>query len=432
MGMPSVNSGAIVVEVPMPPAYKKISACRICGNSDLQLVLDLGVQALASRFPREGEADPPQAPLILVRCTDCRLVQLLHSVAPGELYTHHYGYMSGTTSTMRKHLAQLTTWVEERLHLKAGDIVVDIGCNDGTLLKSYSTNRLRRVGIDPIAGKFRSQYPPDIQLHEGFFSAATYRTLCGGEKAKVVTSIAMFYDLESPMEFVRAVESVLAPDGIWVLEQSYLPTMLATNSFDTVCHEHLEYYSLQQIEWLAEACGLRVFDVELNACNGGSLRLAVCRKDASHPTREKHVGLLRGREEKMALGTRAPYDAFQRRIEKVRDDLVTFIATEQSVGRTFYLYGASTKGNTLLQYCKLDSSKIVAAAERNPEKWGCRTPLTGIPILSESECRAAKPDYFLVLPWHFRDEFVQREAEFLKSGGKLVFPLPQFEIVQVT
>ena len=416
----------------MPPIYQNISACRICGSSDLPLVLDLGLQALASRFPRHGEADPPQAPLILVRCTTCQLVQLLHSVASGELYTYHYGYASGTNATMRKHLTQLVAWVEERHPLTAGDIVIDIGCNDGTLLKSYATSPLRRVGIDPIAGKFRSQYPADIQLYEGFFSAAAVGALCGGEKAQVVTSIAMFYDLDSPMEFVRTVEAVLADDGIWVLEQSYLPTMLETNSFDTVCHEHLEYYALRQIEWLAEASGLRVFDVELNACNGGSFRLAVCRKDASHPTQEQRLGRLRRLEESLALGSRAPYDAFQRRIEKVRDELSAFIATERAIGRTCYLYGASTKGNTLLQYCKLDASKIIAAAERNPEKWGCRTPLTGIPIVSEAECRAARPDYFLVLPWHFRDEFIQREAEFLKAGGKLIFPLPEFEIVQLT
>jgi NDP-4-keto-2,6-dideoxyhexose 3-C-methyltransferase len=429
-GMHSVESRATVGDMPMPSVHKKIAACRICGNTDLQPILDFGVQALSSRFPRAGEADPPLAPLTLVRCTGCQLVQLLHSVAPGEMYTLHYGYKSGTNATMREHLARVAAWVEERLPLKARDIVVDIGCNDGTLLKSYSTAGLRRVGIDPLAEKFKDQYPPDVRLHEGFFSAAAARALCGGERAEIVTAIAMFNHVEAPLEFFRAVESVLAPDGLWVLEQSYLPTMLETNGFDAVCHEHLTYYSLRQIEWLAEATGLRVFDVELNACNGGSFRLAICRKDASHRAREDRIGPLRRLEEDMGLGTPAPYDAFQRRIEKIPDDLLTFIATEQARGKRFYLYGASTKGNTLLQYCKLDARKIIAAAERNPEKWGCRTPLTGIPILSESECRAAKPDYFLVLPWHFRDEFVEREAEFLEAGGKLIFPLPQFEVVQ--
>jgi NDP-4-keto-2,6-dideoxyhexose 3-C-methyltransferase len=194
--------------MPVPPIYRKISACRICGNTDLQPVLDFGVQALSSRFPRQGEGDPPLAPLVMVRCTDCQLVQLQHSVTPGELYTHHYGYRSDTNVTMREHLTRVAAWVEERHQLKAGDIVVDIGCNDGTLLKSYSTNALRRVGIDPLAEKFRAQYPPDIRLHEGFFSAASCRNLCGGERAQAVTSIAMFNHVESPLEFAGAVESI--------------------------------------------------------------------------------------------------------------------------------------------------------------------------------------------------------------------------------
>jgi NDP-4-keto-2,6-dideoxyhexose 3-C-methyltransferase len=427
-----VESARRSSSLPMASVCKKISACRICGNGDLQPLLDFGVHALSSRFPRKGEADPPQAPLMLVHCTHCHLIQLQHSVVPEELYTDHYGYRSGTNASMREHLARLTTWVEERVSLKADDIVLDIGCNDGTLLKSYSTNGLRRIGIDPLAEKFRSQYPPDIHLRAGFFSSTTAHSLCGRHGAKVVTAIAMFNHVESPIEFVSAVESMLASDGIWVTEHSYLPTMLDTNGFDAVCHEHLTYYSLRQMEWLADATGLRVFDVALNECNGGSFRLALCRKDAPYPTRVEHVRRLRRREESMGLDACTPYEAFQRRVEKARDDLVNFVAAEQALGKRFYLYGASTKGNTLLQYCKLDSGKIVAAAERNPDKWGCRTPSTGIPIISESESRAAKPDYFLVLPWHFRAEFIQREADFLNSGGRLIFPLPKLEIVQAT
>ncbi len=430
--MPRVNAIASAVEETTHSVCKEIVACRICGGCGLQPLLDFGVQALSSRFPRKGEADPPQAPLTLVRCANCHLVQLRHSAAPGEMYTGHYGYKSGTNATMREHLARLATWVEERCPLTAGDIVIDVGCNDGTLLGCYSVLGLRRTGIDPLAGKFRHTYPPDVRLHEGFFSSAALHTLCGGDAAKVVTSIAMFNHVESPVEFAGAVTSVLAPDGIWVVEHSYLPTMLETNGFDAICHEHLTYYALRQMEWLAHVAGLRVFDAELNACNGGSFRVALCRKDAPHPTRAERIGHLRRTEERMALGSRAPYDAFQRRVEKARNDLVGFIAAERAAGKRFYLYGASTKGNTLLQYCELDAGKIIAAAERNPEKWGCRTPLTGIPILSESECRAAEPDYFVVLPWHFRGEIIAREADFLDRGGKLIFPLPELEIVQVT
>lgn len=408
---------------------REISFCRICSGRNLESVLDLGHQALGSLFPRADEPDPATAPLSLWRCTNCGLVQLRHSVQPSALYTYGYGYRSGLNASMRGHLAQLTDWVVERCALKPGDIVVDIGCNDGTLLKSYRDSGLRRVGIDAIAGKFREHYPADIRLHEGFFSAEAYSAVCGTEKAKVITSIAMFYDLESPNDFVAAVRSALAADGVWVLEQSYLPTMLETNAYDTICHEHLEYYALRQIEWLAETNGLRVFDVELNSCNGGSFRLAVCHKDGPYQSKLPSLDAVRKREESLALNTARPYQDFASRIATQRDALVSFVDRELAAGKSIYLYGASTKGNTLLQYCGLDARKIVAAAERNPEKYGCRTPATSIPIVSEDEARAAEPDYFLVLPWHFRQEFVEREAKFRERGGKLIFPLPRFEIV---
>lgn len=409
--------------------YKEISECRICKSKKLDALLDLGFQALGGRFPRAGEADPEAAPLVLARCCDCGLVQLRHTVSPGELYTYGYGYRSGTNATMRAHLTKLSQWVQERCALNAGDVVVDIGCNDGTLLKSYSVPGLQRVGIDAIAGKFRDQYPPDIRLHEGFFSKCDYAAACGDAKAKVITSISMFYDLEEPGEFVEAIAAALADDGVWVLEQSYLPTMLETNAYDTICHEHLEYYALRQIEWLANAHGLRVFDVELNACNGGSFRLAVCHENAPYDDRLGHVQAMRSREAALNLDTSAPYEAFKSRIENLRNALMSFVHQEREAGKTFYLYGASTKGNTLLQYCGLDDNTVVAAAERNVEKFGCRTPGSGIPIISEEQARSAKPDYFLVLPWHFRDEFLVRESEFRKAGGKLVFPLPQLEVL---
>ena len=409
--------------------YQEIVECRVCGGRELAEIMHLGEQALASRFPRQGEPDPVKAPLALVHCGDCGLVQLRHSVDQDELFTYGYGYKSGTNATMRAHLRELVTWVEERCGLDAGALVVDVGSNDGTLLKSYNNSGLRRAGIDAIAGKFRDAYPDGIDLHEDFFSSEVYRSIFGREKAKVITSIAMFYDLPAPREFVAAIRSALAPDGIWVLEQSYLPTMLEINAYDTICHEHLEYYALRQIEWLAKAEGLRVFDVELNACNGGSFRLAVCHDRSSYRSNDGQLSILHKLEADMALETRSPYDAFKHRVDGLRDSLTELVDRERAAGKTFCLYGASTKGNTLLQYCGLDAGKIVAAAERNPEKWDCRTPGTGIPIISEEKARAARPDYFLVMPWHFRNEFVKREAAFRRSGGRLVFPLPTLEVV---
>ena len=291
----------------MGAGYLGIAKCRICGSTHFGDIIDFGLQALGSRFPRAGEPDPPKAPLVLVECIECGLVQLRHSVDPKELYTYAYGYQSGINSSMRNHLSGIACWIQKQCTLKSGDIVLDIGCNDGTLLKSYSIAGLRRYGIDVIAGKFKEQYPADIAVRESAFSAEAFRALCGGEKAKVITSIAMFYDLESPRDFVLGIKEALSSDGIWVLEQSYLPSMLETNSYDTVCHEHLEYYSLRQIEWLANVSGLRVFDVERNATNGGSFRLAVCHERGPYISNSDRLQALRKCERDMKLGTRYPF-----------------------------------------------------------------------------------------------------------------------------
>jgi SAM-dependent methyltransferase len=330
---------------------------------------------------------------------------------------------------MRGQLAGIVDWIGERRPLESGDLVLDIGCNDGTLLKDYEVPGLERVGIDPIVGKFAGHYPADIRTHEGYFSAETCETVLGSKKAKVITSIAIFYDLERPNDFVAAVQAALAADGIWVLEQSYLPDMLETNAFDTICHEHLEYYALAQISDLAGRHGLRVFDVQLNDCNGGSFRTAVCHRDAPFAANEEAIAALQRRERDLKLDTDEPFIDFRHRIEALRDGLVELVEREVAAGKRFYLYGASTKGNTLLQYYGLDHRHIVAAAERNPEKWGRCTPLTRIPIVSEEEARQAEPEYFLVLPWHFRAEFIEREAPYRRAGGKMIFPLPQLEVV---
>ena len=229
---------------------REIAECRICRARDFVPVIDLGQQALTGRFPAATEPDPPSAPLVVVRCTHCGLVQLRYSVDTGELFAGNYGYRSGINATMRNHLAGITTRVAARAGLKSGDAVLDIGCNDGTLLTSYEEPGLFRVGIDPLAEMFRQGYRADLKVVTGFFTADAYTSTSGRRTARAITSIAMFYDLEDPGAFVSDVAAVLAADGIWVLEQSYLPTMLETNSFDTVCHEHVEYYSLAQIDQL--------------------------------------------------------------------------------------------------------------------------------------------------------------------------------------
>ena len=407
----------------------EVVGCRICASEELEQVFDLGQQSLGSLFPGPGEGSPPSASLEGVQCHVCGLVQLRHSVDRDKLYTYGYGYRSGTNVSMSNHLKELASWVEARRPLQPGDTIVDIGCNDGTLLKTYRGDGLTRIGIDPIANKFAEEHAGVIQAYEDFFGRGIpiVKSLTG--QVKIVTSISMFYDLDQPNDFVAAIHDILAPDGIWVLEQSYLPLMLERNAFDTICHEHLEYYALAQIKILAARHQLRVFDVVLNDCNGGSFRVAVCHATGPFSENRAALAALEQWETALQLHTSAPLKLFAQRIQVIREQLVAWVQKENRLGKKIYLYGASTKGNTLLQYCGLDHTMIVAAADRNPDKWGCRTPLTDIPILSEEEARCNKPDYFLVLPWHFREEFIVREESFLKGGGQLVFPLPRFDCV---
>jgi len=409
--------------------------CRLCGSSDLRTVVDLGRQYIASAFiagePPDFLRDPQ--PLEVVRCAapdGCHLVQLRHSVAPRVLY-HDYGYRSGTNEIMRRNLRSIVESVESLVDLKAGDTVLDIGCNDGTLLDSYSVQGLDRVGIDPSENVADVARAKGYQVENDFFSRAAYDRLRPGKRARVVTSIAMFYDLEDPNQFVSDVASVLADDGIWVIELSYLPTMLERKSFDTICHEHLEYYALRQIEWMLGRNGLQLQRVELNDINGGSFRLLIRnRKMGALP--DAHVAELedfRNREALLALDTETPYEAFRRSAETVKNRLMDVVRRINAEGKTIYAYGASTKGNTILQYCGLDHLTIKKAADRNPDKWGRHTLGTNIPIVSEEQARDEKPDYFLVLPWHFFDGFIGREREFLARGGKFILPLPETRIV---
>jgi len=410
--------------------YKKINCCRICGNENLSEIIDLGMQALGGRFPRIGEVDPPSAPLVLVKCNgkdSCGLLQLKHDISGEELFRHEYGYRSGINTTMVNHLDSVRAKIEKRMNLKKGDIVLDIGSNDATFLKSYTVKGLQKIGIDPTSDHFKKHYTKDIIRVPDFFSKESYDKHLS-EKAKVITSIAMFYDLPDPMAFVKDIKNTLHPEGIWVLEQSYMPFMLRQNAFDTICHEHLEYYAFKQINWLLKANDLKAIDIDFNDINGGSFRVTVAHKDAKVFSNVKIITSTLFKEHQMKLDILEPYEEFVERIENIKDETMFFISSKFKQGKTFYLYGASTKGNTLLQYYRLNDKMIVGAAERNPKKYGKMTPLTHIPIMSEKDVRAAKPDYMLVLPWHFKKEFIKREKEYLKEGN-FIFPLPKFSVV---
>lgn len=410
-------------------AYRKLQACRLSGSEHLVSVLNLGTQALTGVFPKSREQAVTRGPLELVWCPDSGLLQLGHSFDPAEMYGENYGYRSGLNQSMVDHLTDKVAYLERIASMRSGDVVLDIGSNDATTLKAYATAGVARIGIDPTGEKFRTYYPEGITLIPEFFSAKAFHA-AKARPAKIVTSISMFYDLESPVAFAQQVASILAPDGIWHFEQSYMPSMLRTNSYDTICHEHLEYYSLHAVKTILDAADLQLVDVGTNAVNGGSFAVTAALKSnrSIHPNRAVIDWLLQ-QEERMELGTPKPYRDFEERVFRHRQDLVRLVHALNADGKKILGYGASTKGNVMLQFCGFSPADIPAIAEINPEKFGSLTPGTHIPIVSETEARAMAPDYFLVLPWHFKSGIVRREKEFLQRGGKLIFPFPEIEII---
>lgn len=408
--------------------YNEITKCRISGSENLITVLSLGEQTLTGVFPKSEDEKITKGPVDMVWCPDGGLLQLKQSYSLDEMYGDNYGYRSGLNQSMVDHLTQKIQTLEKLAKPRENDIVVDIGSNDATSLKAYQS-KCRKVGIDPTGKKFIEFYTDDIKLVPDFFSAANFESVYPGEKAKIITSIAMFYDLEDPAQFVRDIESVLAQDGIWHFEQSYMPAMLQTNSYDTLCHEHLEFYSLQVIKDLLENNGMRVIDVQTNDVNGGSFAITAGKKDGPFQSNNAVINWMLKQEKRMGLDTVEPYLAFAERMVQHKESLRDLIDSLVAAGKTIFGYGASTKGNVLLQYCNLTRKEIPYIAEVNPNKFGSFTPGTLIPIISEAEAKAMKPDYFLVLPWHFKHHILAREKEFLKNGGKFIFPLPEIEII---
>ncbi len=409
------------------------NTCRVCGSPSLKKVIDLGDMYLQGSFIKPGKEMPStrKVPCTIVRCNPeedenaCGLLQMAHSV-PSEILYAAYWYRSGTNKTMRNHLKGIVDSLLELSSLSSAN-VLDIGCNDGTLLDFYPQNFVR-FGVDPSDV---AQEVKNATVVQDVFPSKKLTRVLKGEKMDFVTSIAMFYDLEDPVGFVKEIKNNLAENGIWAVEMSYMPGMLERDSYDTICHEHIEYYSLAVLENICHRAGMKIFQISFNEINGGSIRCFATHQENENFDRKENylkIAELRQKEFDLELDTDKPYLSFQKRIDKLKTKLNSKIAELKKDGKKIHVYGASTKGNTILQWCELDNSLIEFASERNPDKYGATTLGTNIPIISEEESRAMNPDYYLVLPWHFKDEFLERERDALDKGTGFIFPVPKIEI----
>jgi hypothetical protein len=365
----------------------------------------------------------------------------LSSVAPSGVMYGKYWYRSGINVSMKHELNNIVDTVLSRYDLVENDIWLDIACNDGTLL-SFVPKTCIRIGIDPADDTYVAESKQHANaIIQDYFSINSWKkTVFGDKKAKIITSIAVFYDLDDPIEFVNDIKAVLDINGMWILQLSYTPLMIKQKAFDNICHEHVYYYSLENLKILLDLCDMQIVDVELNDVNGGSFRVFVMHKDADKtyygtaPLRDVakyRVDSMLVYEKGLNLSSPDTWNAFMKEIETLKINVVNFIKQAKKDGKKVWGYGASTKGNTLLQYFGLDHNMIDAIAERSSYKWGLKTVGTNIPIKSEADMREAQPDYLLVLPWHFISEFIEREKNYLAKGGKFIVPCPNFQIIGV-
>ncbi len=419
----------------MPLSAPKIKKCRICGNTELIPSIDIGAQYLSSVFPEnlKYRKNASRYPLNLVMCrkredgTTCGLIQLGHRLDLTAMYDA-YPYTSSTNSSMGKILQDVADSGRALNILKLRDVILDIGGNDGTLLSFFKDGSFKLINIDPAKNISPLIDSPNYVFVNDFFSESSFKSV-SKKKAKLIFSIAMFYHLNDPLAFSREVAACLDDEGVWIIQMAYLPAMIRTNMYDNIVHEHAGYYAAQHIKWVIEKVGMEIFDLEENDVYGGSFRIFVKKKGNKKftPTKRYHSTL----DQELAEGLFEPvtYQDVAHRIKKTRDDLYNLCRKIKAEGKTIWIYGASTKGNTILQYCGLGHKEITAAADSNSFKIGKYIIGSDIPIKSEEEMRKAKPDYLLALPYSFVNAFIKREADLVARGTKFIVPLPEVKII---
>ncbi len=412
---------------------KEIQECRSCHSKELTPIISLGHQYISNFLKPEDQNQGSKVPLDLVLCSECKLLQLKHNAPDNEMWGDQYWYKSGINKLIREDLKDIADCAEKIISLREGDLVIDIGCNDGTLFEFYDKEGVEIVGFEPSVNVAKEAAAKKFKIINNFFNAEDFKKNFGEKKAKIITAISMFYDLDNPNKFLEDILSILDEDGLFIIQQNYLTTMLEKNAFDNICHEHRAYHSLASLKTLLSKHGLEIFDVKLRDINGGSIRTYVRRKENAKLSpfkgAKKRILQLEDRERKLGLDTNRPYFEFASRIENIKYQILKFIESEKSKGKTFGLCGASTRGNTTLQYFGITPEHVIAAAEANPDKWGKVTIGTRIPIVSIDEMKKINPDYQIVLIWHLYEGLMDKEKNYLNQGGKFILPLPEFKII---
>jgi len=406
----------------------KINKCRVCGSSSLKKIFTLGDQKFTGIFLQKKNSNVPSGNLSLVFCKFCSLLQLENSFDKKILYGNNYGYMSSLNNTMSMHLKNKSENLKKKYNLSSGDLIIDIGSNDGTFLNFFNKS-FNLVGVDPTIKKFYNYYNKNILKIDDFFSKNSIQATVKNKKAKLVTSISMFYDLQDPLKFANDIYDILDEDGVWHLEQSYMPAMIKNTSYDTICHEHLEYYSLKSIKYIFDKIGFKIVDIEFNDVNGGSFALTVAKNKSAYKENKVLIEWLLAKEELYQYNSPSTFEDFFKKTVMHKKILKKLLIDLKNAKKKVIGYGASTKGNVILQYCNINEDLLPYISEVNKYKYNKFTPGSNIRIISEKKAKLLKPDFYLVLPWHFKNFIINKEKDFIKNGGRLIFPLPDIEIV---
>lgn len=402
----------------------KIKNCRSCKSKFLTKIYTLGRQSLTGIFPSKKNAKISKGDLSMVICNKCKLLQLEHNFDANEMYGSNYGYMSSLNKSMISHLKLKALGLKKRYRLKSNMKILDIGSNDGTFL-SFFNNKYKLFGCDPTISKFSKYYRKDINQIPSFFSSKLFEN----KKFDLISSISMFYDLPDPLTFAKEINSILNNNGVWHIELSYMPMMIKNRSYDTICHEHLEYYSLKSLKYLLDKANFKIINLSFNQINGGSIELDVTKKRSKLKECKHLINWVLESERLNKYNEIEKHKLFFKECQNHKILLKKLLLTLKKQNKKILGYGASTKGNVLLQYCNIDSKILNYIAEVNKFKFNKFTPGSNIKIISEQEAKRRKPDYLLVLPWHFKDHIIKKEQNFLKNGGKMIFPLPDIEII---
>ena len=400
--------------------------CRNCKTVKVKKIFDLGKLYFTGKFPKKN-SKLGKGELGLSFCNKCKLVQLNKSYNTSYLFSKDYGYKTGINFTMRNHMQNVHDTIIKKVRLNKKDFILDIASNDGTLLNLFNNN-LNKVGIDPILKRYSKEYKNVNHKIGDFFS---YKSLMKNKiknKFKIITALSVFYDLDDPNLFLKDIEKILDENGICMIEHADLYSIIKLNMFDTICHEHVAYYSSKIMMEMTNKNGLKVFDLKKNDINGGSTQYFICKKDSKRKINHKIIQKFLNEEKKLGLDKEKTMQNFYKRISKLKDDTIQLVKKIKMQNKTIIGYGASTKGNVLLQYYGLNKKQIPLIADRNPYKFNRYTPGTSIKIVSEKVARKLKPDYFFVLPWHFRREILKRENVLIKKGTKFIFPLPKLRL----